>query len=111
MPFFLPLYTRRWRNAGRTFSAFLPLFPGYLFVCGTDDARQRLLDTRFVANSLPVADQSRLQGELARVYNLMTANVPITPEEKLQPGTRVNLEIDLIARYVERMLSAGKVNA
>jgi riboflavin synthase len=29
----------------------------------------------------------------------------------LKPGTRVNLEIDLIARYVERMLSAGKVPA
>jgi riboflavin synthase len=26
----------------------------------------------------------------------------------LQAGDRVNLEIDLIARYVERMLSAGR---
>jgi transcriptional antiterminator RfaH len=89
VPFFLPLYKRRWRNAGRTFSAFLPLFPGYLFLCGGDEARQRLLDTRFVANCLPVADQARLRGELARVYDLMTAGVPMTPEEKLVPGTRV----------------------
>jgi riboflavin synthase len=29
----------------------------------------------------------------------------------VKAGSRVNLEIDLIARYVERMLSAGKVAA
>jgi len=27
---------------------------------------------------------------------------------RLAPGTQVNLEIDLIARYVERMLAAGQ---
>ena len=43
--------------------------------------------------------------------NLIPHTVQNTALHALQPGTRVNLEIDLIARYVERMLSAGKVNA
>ncbi|WP_151637330.1 riboflavin synthase [Noviherbaspirillum aerium] len=37
--------------------------------------------------------------------NLIPHTVQVTTLKHLQPGTRVNLEIDLIARYVERMLS------
>ena len=43
--------------------------------------------------------------------NLIPHTVQNTALHALQPGTRVNLEIDLIARYVERMLGAGKVKA
>lgn len=43
--------------------------------------------------------------------NLIPHTVQNTALHALQPGTPVNLEIDLIARYVERMLSAGKVTA
>src|SRR4051812_49621005 len=43
--------------------------------------------------------------------NLIPHTVQNTALHALQAGTRVNLEVDLIARYVERMLSAGKVNA
>ena len=38
--------------------------------------------------------------------NLIPHTLTATTLGKLQPGSRVNLEIDLIARYVERMLSA-----
>ena len=41
--------------------------------------------------------------------NLIPHTVQNTALGDLQPGGRVNLEIDLIARYVERMLGAGKV--
>lgn len=43
--------------------------------------------------------------------NLIPHTVQNTALHALEPGTPVNLEIDLIARYVERMLSAGKVPA
>ena len=43
--------------------------------------------------------------------NLIPHTVENTALHALKAGHRVNLEIDLIARYVERMLSAGKVNA
>jgi riboflavin synthase len=39
--------------------------------------------------------------------NLIPHTVEVTTLKRLHPGARVNLEIDLIARYVERMLSAG----
>ncbi|HEX2530905.1 MAG TPA: riboflavin synthase [Burkholderiaceae bacterium] len=40
--------------------------------------------------------------------NLIPHTIEVTTLKHLQPGAKVNLEIDLIARYVERMLSAGK---
>ncbi|MBP0621704.1 riboflavin synthase [Cupriavidus consociatus] len=39
--------------------------------------------------------------------NLIPHTVEVTTLQELKPGARVNLEIDLIARYVERMLSAA----
>ncbi|WP_064572813.1 riboflavin synthase [Cupriavidus gilardii] len=38
--------------------------------------------------------------------NLIPHTIEVTTLQDLRPGARVNLEIDLIARYVERMLSA-----
>ncbi len=43
--------------------------------------------------------------------NLIPHTVQNTALHALQAGAAVNLEIDLIARYVERMLGAGKVEA
>lgn len=40
--------------------------------------------------------------------NLIPHTVQVTTLKHLQPGAGVNLEIDLIARYVERMLSHDK---
>ncbi|HEY8606705.1 MAG TPA: riboflavin synthase [Noviherbaspirillum sp.] len=40
--------------------------------------------------------------------NLIPHTVAVTTLKHLAPGTRVNLEIDLIARYVERMLGMDK---
>lgn len=38
--------------------------------------------------------------------NLIPHTVEVTTLKRLQAGSRVNLEVDLIARYVERMLNA-----
>lgn len=39
--------------------------------------------------------------------NLIPHTLEMTTLRDLQPGARVNLEVDLIARYVERMLEPG----
>ena len=39
--------------------------------------------------------------------NLIPHTISVTTLRNLKPGSRVNLEVDLIARYVERMLSAS----
>ena len=40
--------------------------------------------------------------------NLIPHTLDVTTLQQLAPGARVNLEVDLIARYVERMLEASK---
>lgn len=37
--------------------------------------------------------------------NLIPHTVAVTTLKRLEPGTRVNLEIDILARYMERMLA------
>ena len=39
--------------------------------------------------------------------NLIPHTLEVTTLSRLEPGVRVNLEVDLIARYVERMLHAS----
>jgi riboflavin synthase len=39
--------------------------------------------------------------------NLIPHTVAVTTLKRCQPGVRVNLEVDLIARYVERMMNVG----
>src|SRR5262245_26706505 len=41
VPFYLPLYPRHRTYSGRTRTAFLPLFPGYVFLHGDDGSRRR----------------------------------------------------------------------
>lgn len=57
--------------------------------------------------SLTVNSVRDTQGGCELSINLIPHTVQNTALHALRAGTRVNLEIDLIARYVERMLGAG----
>jgi len=46
---------------------------------------------------------NRVDGDAFEV-NLIPHTLEVTTLSRLAPGVRVNLEVDLIARYVERML-------
>ena len=47
---------------------------------------------------------NRVEGDVFEI-NLIPHTLAVTTLSRLAPGARVNLEVDLIARYVERMLS------
>lgn len=50
---------------------------------------------------------NRVEGERFEAY-LIPHTLQATTLKRLQPGSRVNLEVDLIARYVERILSEAR---
>lgn len=106
--FFLPLYQRQWRSRGRLLSSHLPLFPGYLFLHGDERARLRALETNLVAQCLPVSDQGQLWDDLVRVYRLMATGSPLSPEDRLQPGTRVEIISGPLAGLEGTILRKGK---
>lgn len=82
--YFLPLVRVRRVYGGRTSFVDLPLFPGYLFLCGGSAEREATLRTNRVASILSVCDQSRIRVELRHVYRTTSGDVPVD----LYPGIR-----------------------
>lgn len=75
----------------RKVTAWLPLFPGYVFFRGDEEAVSVAMRLREVVTRIPIRDQSLFCGDLERVHRLLQAGVPVTPEERLEPGTMVRV--------------------
>jgi transcription antitermination factor NusG len=106
--FFLPLYQRVWRSRGRLRESYKPLFPGYIFLQAGDQDWYKLLKLRLVARSIPVNDQQQLYEDLCRVYQLMTAEMPLTPEDRLVPGAQVEITAGPLTGLSGKFIRRGK---
>jgi transcription antitermination factor NusG len=105
---FLPLYHREWRSGSRLRSSYLPLFPGYLFLRGDHQARLYALETNLVVRTLEVKDQERLGVDLRRVYQLVKSGSPLAPEDRLVPGSSVEIISGPLAGMEGKILRRGK---
>jgi transcriptional antiterminator RfaH len=105
--YFLPLAKRQRRHNGRSFTSYLPLFPGYLFLFGDDRARVHALETNLVAGTLPVPDQDQLHEDLARVHRLLESGRPLEAEPSLPCGTPVVITGGPLAGLEGSVLRAG----
>jgi transcriptional antiterminator RfaH len=92
VPFFLPLVPHRFRISGRAMTSYLPLFPGYVFVLAADEDRYTALCTGRIARSLPVPNPDGLWRDLQQIQRLIAANVPLTKEDRLGPGSIVEIK-------------------
>ncbi len=91
--FYCPIIEKRYRSAGgRPRSSFLPLFPNYVFLRGDNEARYDSVSTGCVSRALAVADPTAFVAELRQLHQLIALGVPLTPEERLQPGMRVRVK-------------------
>ena len=106
--FFLPVYHRQWRTGGRLRSSYLPLFPGYLFLFGEPEARLYSLETNLVVRPLEVKDQVQLHDDLRRVYQLVMSGSPLAPEDRLVPGSLVEILSGPLAGLEGKILRQGK---
>jgi transcriptional antiterminator NusG len=91
VPHYLPLHRHTWRNKGRTFTSYLPLFPGYVFLHGDDQARVAALESNLISRILDVPDQKRLVNDLRRVDRMVAADVPVELADALVPGQAVEI--------------------
>ena len=89
--YFLPMYEAKRRSRGRSWRTILPLFPGYLFLCGTGEDRSRALATHRVANLLEVTDQERLIRELSGIQKMLAAGVDVDVYPALRKGCRCRI--------------------
>jgi transcriptional antiterminator RfaH len=75
----------------RKVTSWLPLFPGYLFFHGDEEALAVVSRMREVVSRIAIRDQTLFRDDLERVYRLIHAGLPVTPEERLEPGTTVRV--------------------
>ncbi len=88
---FLPLARVRRRSAGRTVETQIPLFPGYLFMCGNEEERIAVLRTRRVVRVLDVGDQERLKDSLRQIHRMVTSDQPVDLYPGIRPGRRFRI--------------------
>jgi transcription antitermination factor NusG len=91
VPHYLPLVRKTYVSCGRKFTAQVPLFPGYVFMLGSEQERVVSLTTNRVSRILEVADPSRLRGELEQINRLIHSGAPLTVEQRLAPGNQVRI--------------------
>jgi transcriptional antiterminator RfaH len=105
--FFLPTRKRQWRKHGRTFCSHVPLFPGYLFLKAEHLDASKTFETNLVARLLPVPDQPQIHADLGRVHRLITSGGPVVPENRLRPGTLVEITSGPLSGLEGKILRRG----
>jgi transcription antitermination factor NusG len=111
IPFYLPLIGKRYRLRARTIKSFVPLFAGYLFVFADNEERIRVLSTHRVVRNLQVVNQEQLWSDLRQIHQLIAAGAPITPVDKLVPGTVAEIRSGPLAGLrgkIIRTMSGGR---
>lgn len=68
-----------------------PLFPGYLFLWGGADEVREALDTGGVVRAIPIADQARVERELAQVRRALEAGASLELFPYLERGRAVRV--------------------
>jgi len=92
IPYYSPLIKRKSRSpSGRKRESWLPLFPGYVFLRGNEEHRYLALKSNCVSRTLRVADGVQLVHDLRQIQRLIASGAPLSPESRLQPGTRVRV--------------------
>jgi hypothetical protein len=88
--------------------SYLPLFPGYVFLHGATEGRGHALETGLVSRCLSVVDQVGLHRDLARIYRLISSGAPLLPEERLEPGSLVEIVFGSLAGLQGKVIRRGK---
>lgn len=93
IPHYCPLYEKRYRSpAGRIRTSYNPLFPNYVFINSTETERYSALTTDQICRMVHVVDEAQLIAELRQVQSAIESGIPLTPESKLLPGSRVRVK-------------------
>jgi len=85
--YYLPMYEAVRRSARRSWKTMLLLFPGYVFLCGDADHRQRALESDRIAHAIPVPDQTELVAELSAIRRVLVSKRGFDPYDSLAKST------------------------
>ena len=85
---FLPLAKCVRRFGARVRNIEIPLFPGYVFLCGTETDRLGALRTHRVAHAISVPDQAQLLADLQQIWLVVSSGEAVNLFPQLQQGSR-----------------------
>jgi transcription antitermination factor NusG len=88
IPYFLPMSRKVTRKSGRTFRSLLPLFMGYVFFCGDEDQRIKVLRTNRVANIIDVPDQIGFVNDIVPIERVLQHGQAIEPHNYIHAGQK-----------------------
>lgn len=90
--YYLPQVIQEGRTpAGRKVRSLIPLFPGYLFLKGSEHQRVEALKGNHLANVLEVSDQATLAHDLGQIQHALSSGLPVRPEPTHPVGTRIRI--------------------
>ncbi len=85
---YLPLIRCKRAYGMRIREVSIPLFPGYVFLCGKDSDRLAALKTNRIAHVLTVPDQDKFRTELLQVQRVVESDEPVDLYPRLVVGAR-----------------------
>ena len=89
--YFLPMRQATRRSRGRSWKTALPLFTGYIFLCGSERDRLAALRTNRIANLINVVDQSRLVEECSAIQRLLALGLAVGAHPGLSRGKKCRI--------------------
>ena len=95
-----PVIPKRYRSPnGRLRTSFVPLFPNYVFMLGNEEDRIGALTTNCVSRCEIITDRGQFLRDLRQISAVICADVPLTPEAKLESGNQVRVRGGPFAGY------------
>jgi transcription antitermination factor NusG len=89
------LVARKSIMRGRTRQVRIPLFPGYIFIYGSEADRLSALKTNRLLTIQQVPDGNCLRRQLISLGQLIAAGAPLVRESRLVAGERVRIKTGL----------------
>jgi transcription antitermination factor NusG len=85
----LPCYSAVHKYRGKTVVFKKPLFPGYVFLQMTPNERQKVFQSKYVANLLDVFDQELFVRQLGDILRALDTGLEVRLAPQIGPGSRV----------------------
>jgi len=86
--YFLPMIQRVRICGGKKRKVLAPLFPSYVFLCGSDEDRYTAMTTNRLCQTLEVRDQGQLVSELAAIGKALAGRAVLDPYPFAAVGNR-----------------------
>lgn len=100
IPHYGPQVPQRKRSPnGRFRTSHVPLFAGYVFLQGDNEARYHAVCTGCILKADPIPDTETLVRDLRQIRDLIGLGVPLTIESRLEPGQPVRIRSGAFTGY------------